>query len=393
MWPPKVVRFSDLTLETISQTQCPIRITHVPETMTTEELCQMFKEHYPDATVDGYLKSGIRQEQEIKITDFIARFGKRNHTRSKTTTGYGYINDLSIDDYPELANRLRVNLPRGLNPGGPSDSLRFADHTQLKSERKTKYDNHYIYVGTDDSGTKLHRDPLATVAINIVLEGTKVWHFVLEKDPTVLHAVFSKDLFGDGADLDPVVLKSAGILVETIEIPKGEGIVVPSNLPHYVENRGSPWCLAMAYSFLPLTLLEASRQAFLYCRSIRVATKIQFYEMVWQMAKALVNGDHPLRETLSNCTTEDRRVMMGLLEQMLQEEELAVGEATQIDFDPDQTCQLCKQPIWNRHWWFEEGDTRLCPPCGTRFKTEGNAVLHERILLADIHRALDVLKT
>lgn len=100
--------------------------------MTTEELRQMFEEHYPDATVDGYLKSGIRQEQEIKITDFIARFGKRSHTRSKVT---GYINDLSIDDYPELANRLKANLPGGLNPGGPKDSLRFADHTQLNSEK------------------------------------------------------------------------------------------------------------------------------------------------------------------------------------------------------------------------------------------------------------------
>jgi len=106
MWPPKVVPFSALTLEMISQTQRPIRITDVPETMTTEELLQMFEEHYPDATVDGYLKSGIRQEREIKITDFIARFGKP--TRSKVT---GYINDLSIDDYPELANRLKVNLP------------------------------------------------------------------------------------------------------------------------------------------------------------------------------------------------------------------------------------------------------------------------------------------
>jgi len=52
-----------------------------------------------------------------------------------------------------------------------------------------------------------------------VLEGTKVWHFVLEKDPTLLHAVFSKELFGDGAEVDPTVLESAGILVETIEIP------------------------------------------------------------------------------------------------------------------------------------------------------------------------------
>lgn len=97
-----------------------------------------------------------------------------------------------------------------------------------------------------------------------MLEGTKVWRFVLEKDPFLLHAVFSKDLFGDG--VDPVVLERAGILVETIEISKGEGIVVPSNLPHCVENKGSPWCLAMAYSFLPLTLLEASRQAFEYWR-------------------------------------------------------------------------------------------------------------------------------
>jgi len=219
-----------------------------------------------------------------------------------------------------------------------------------------------------------------------VLEGTKVWRFVLEKDPFLLHAVFSKDLFGDG--VDPVVLERAGILVETIEISKGEGIVVPSNLPHCVENKGSPWCLTMAYSFLPMTLLEASRQAFEYCRSIRVATKIQFYEMVWQMAKALVDQDHPLRETLSDCTTEYRRVVISLLEQMLQEEELAVGEATRTEFDPDQTCQLCKQPIWNRHWWFEEGDTRLCPPCGTRFKTEGNAILCERLSCDAVRHSL-----
>jgi len=125
-----------------------------------------------------------------------------------------------------------------------------------------------------------------------VLEGTKVWHFVLEKDPTLLHTVFSKDLFGDG--VDPVALERAGIVVETIKIAKGEGIVVPSNLPHCVKNKGSPWCLAMAYSFLPLTLLEASRQAFQYCRSIQVATKIQFYEMVWQMTQALIDREHPL---------------------------------------------------------------------------------------------------
>jgi len=53
----------------------------------------------------------------------------------------------------------------------------------------------------------------------------------------------------------------------------------------------------------------------------------------------------PSARDASDCTPEDRRVVIRLLEQMLREEELAVSEATQTEFDPDQTCQLCKQPI------------------------------------------------
>lgn len=175
------------------------------------------------------------------------------------------------------------------------------DWLNFKLERQEQDDYKFVYMGTDGTGTKLHKDVVASHSWSTNITGHKKWTLI---PPSASHLLFTFDkeeVVSDIYDNDPLTLARWPHLEQvreaaiTVFQKPGETIFVPSTWYHQVKNIGTTlsinhnWINAVSLSSIFDNLsseTEMSAEAVKDLKDDGVVSNSVFVEVVQELTLA-----------------------------------------------------------------------------------------------------------
>jgi hypothetical protein len=209
------------------------------------------------------------------------------------------------------------------------------------------------YLGSHLSRTPFHMDKVGTIAINVMLDGSKAekhWWLVHHEDtPKLARAAFlyGGNLYNDKTWISPAYLASLGIRVWHCVQRVGDLIVVPPMVPHQVMNKGPGVSIAVACNVFSAQVAELA----LDCDKIN---RLRYVDSVYRVKATIYCGVLAQVQTTWLGGVPNVRRLQQLLpayERLVQEEDLRpyglLDSDTQAFDNARYLCDVCKTDIFN----------------------------------------------